>query len=689
MTRLSKRKTRQVPERQEKERMMTRVSKQRSRQVPERQEKERMMTRVSKQRSRQVPERQEKERTMTKGSMQKSRQAPERQEKERLLTKMSKHQSRKAPERREKERKMSKVSKQKSRQAPERQEKERTMTKVSKHKYRQAPERQGKERTLTKVSKQKSRQAPERQEKERTLTKVSKQKSRQAPERQEKERTMTKVSKQKSRQAPERQEKERTMTKVSKQKSRQAPERRERERVRTFTAMHKCRASKFYREGERLKKQSKRAIKVYKEKERNTLTRHDKRNLSEVCSREKQIRHLEKYGKSIYACIGKFNKAISEGPVFVCTCCHQTWFRHFEIKADKVKHKISGDKVKVFTQYKSFDDCEWICNTCLDNLKQNKIPQMSVINKNSFPVRPNELELHQLEERLVSLRIPFMQIRELPRGGQLSIKGNVVNVPVDIQPVINSLPRSLDSYYTIPVKLKKKMSYKTCDFTENIRPLHVISALQWLINHSDLHKESGITIDDCWLNSVITDSNETIREFLGINSDNTDVAENQYGSDDDHDSDHFIEIDETEKVVGNSDTMLDEADPSNDNVYTFAPGEGQTPLSLYQDENAEYMSFPTIFCGQKRAPNHSRDVPIHYSDICKLELRHIDRRVAANIPNIFFKLKKVQLKQVSDKVHLALRRCKTQGKSFTASDMLNTNCLHNMVRLDEGYYNIP
>ena len=35
-----------------------------------------------------------------------------------------------------------------------------------------------------------------------------------------------------------------------------------------------------------------------------------------------------------------------------------------------------------------------------------------------------------------------MQIRtEFPRGGQLSIHGNVVNVPVDVNPVVNTLPR--------------------------------------------------------------------------------------------------------------------------------------------------------------------------------------------------------------------------------------------------------
>ena len=35
----------------------------------------------------------------------------------------------------------------------------------------------------------------------------------------------------------------------------------------------------------------------------------------------------------------------------------------------------------------------------------------------------------------------------------------------------------------------------------------------------------------------------------------------------------------------------------------FASGEGQVPLSVFNDDNAEYLSFPTIFCGQKRQDN--------------------------------------------------------------------------------------
>ena len=67
--------------------------------------------------------------------------------------------------------------------------------------------------------------------------------------------------------------------------------------------------------------------------------------------------------------------------------------------------------------------------------------------------KPRELDLHQLEESLKVLRIPFMQTRELPRGGQYSLKGNVINVSFDIQPTVNCLPRPMDENFTVAVQL--------------------------------------------------------------------------------------------------------------------------------------------------------------------------------------------------------------------------------------------
>ena len=61
----------------------------------------------------------------------------------------------------------------------------------------------------------------------------------------------------------------------------------------------------------------------------------------------------------------------------------------------------------------------------------------NLINVN-FPAKPECLNFTPTQERLKSLCIPFMQIIlcELPRGGQLSIHGNVVNVPADVNSVV-------------------------------------------------------------------------------------------------------------------------------------------------------------------------------------------------------------------------------------------------------------
>ena len=63
-----------------------------------------------------------------------------------------------------------------------------------------------------------------------------------------------------------------------------------------------------------------------------------------------------------------------------------------------------------------------------------------------WPNRPPELNLHQLEERLIALRIPFMQIRELPRGGQYSLKGNVINVPPSKQRIWDPYGPQMGNY---------------------------------------------------------------------------------------------------------------------------------------------------------------------------------------------------------------------------------------------------
>ena len=112
--------------------------------------------------------------------------------------------------------------------------------------------------------------------------------------------------------------------------------------------------------------------------------------------------------------------------------------------------------------------------------------------------------------------------------------------------------------------------------------------------------------------------------------------------------------------------------------FIFAPGQGKLPKSIFCDDDAEYLAFPTIFCGQRCKENKYEKV--YYSDVCKYELQSVDKRVAKNVPNIFFKFKKVQLKSLKDKISLVMRKCKLNGQKISVHDVLDDatrekNCL--------------
>ena len=397
--------------------------------------------------------------------------------------------------------------------------------------------------------------------------------------------------------------------------------------------------------------------------------KHLRRN-KEYTKKEHLSKQKRRFGQSLPEAVGKFNEAMRSGSSFVCSSCHQTWFKQSVRDVSSLSKMASLDVQLLnncLTGYLSVANCEWICNTCLFNIKKGKIPKLSVINGMKFPRKPPELNLSNLEERLISLRIPFMQIRALNSGGQFSLKGSIVNVPADIEPTIQALPRFCNQSETIPVKLKKMKEFKHAVATENVRPLAVMTALQTLLNTSQLYKEANISVHDKW---NVDDSEEVI-----VDSSNTQQTS-------DSDSDTFSETGDDDTPLM---TLLDEHGVDKNQILSVAPGEGQKPLSIFKDKNAEYLAFPTLFCGQKRVDNSERHVQVYYSDICKWELRCVDRRVALHIPNMFYKMKRLQIEQVSGKVHLAVRRCKTKGKSYTAGYILRDNMGESLVRLDEGY----
>ena len=95
-----------------------------------------------------------------------------------------------------------------------------------------------------------------------------------------------------------------------------------------------------------------------------------------------------------------------------------------------------------------------------------------------------------------------MQIRELPRGGQLTIHGNIVNESSDVNSTVHYLPRLVGESQTIPIKLKRHLSDKHHYQFQNVRPKKVLDAVKYLVGTSDLFKHEGTEVQNSWLDDI-------------------------------------------------------------------------------------------------------------------------------------------------------------------------------------------
>jgi hypothetical protein len=69
-------------------------------------------------------------------------------------------------------------------------------------------------------------------------------------------------------------------------------------------------------------------------------------------------------------------------------------------------------------------------------------------------------------------------------------------------------------------------------------------------------------------------------------------------------------------------------------LYPPLLGEGNRPMSIFRDKYSEELMYPGIFLGQKRLDNTNKLTKVHYSEICKSELRRTDLRAVMCVENI-------------------------------------------------------
>ncbi|KAK3922139.1 ATP-dependent DNA helicase [Frankliniella fusca] len=279
----------------------------------------------------------------------------------------------------------------------------------------------------------------------------------------------------------------------------------------------------------------------------------------------------------------------------------------------KIDKSLRISDVCIYRSHLQENESGNVCSTCANYLKKGKVPHFAVVNGLLFEPLPEELTgLTTLEERLVSARIPFMQIRELGYQKQLGLKGNCVNVPIDINKTVTCLPRMDSEDDTLLVQLMRRMSDKTPYAFENVRPEKVFNAAKYLVN-TQLYKQHKISLNENWLQQFHDQTNDAITD--SVSSSNEDDPIQQAADEDD--------------LTDQQDTLLTSGFVA-DSGIKIAPGEGNMPLSLTLDEDMDVLAFPTVYGGKQRI------FKVKYTpvEMAKAEARSHDRRVATNIPKV-------------------------------------------------------
>ncbi|GBM47729.1 hypothetical protein AVEN_59572-1 [Araneus ventricosus] len=157
------------------------------------------------------------------------------------------------------------------------------------------------------------------------------------------------------------------------------------------------------------------------------------------------------------------------------------------------------------------------------------------------------MSLDSKSKRLICLRLPFVQIRRLRAEGYAVVE-QVINVPVDVNTMVQHLTRNLDDNKEYNVIIEKRLIHKAIYLRGVVRKRVVRAWLEYLKKHP-LFKHFKISID---FNSEV-------------------LAARQ------------------QSLLWNEEHCLD-----------IAPGQNCKSMNLIYDVFAEELSFPSIYYGVGR-----------------------------------------------------------------------------------------
>lgn len=377
---------------------------------------------------------------------------------------------------------------------------------------------------------------------------------------------------------------------------------------------------------------------------------------------------IQKEKKEINDHFVKYHIKLNDTPTFVCELCERyNFLSSSTLINEKILFQINS-LLHRSLELKQ-DENLYVCNICLNCVKNEKIPFYCVpnnISRNSIITSVKQLT--SLEERLISPRLAFAQIHRLYNYGQYKLHGSIVNVPANIDLTQSILPRLPEDGTTIGVLLKRRLEYKSPYMAGNIRPNMTMLALKDLIK-TPLYKECNVSIRPQW-NSLFS---------LHIQSNmNLDIQCDTMNA---NDFEEEIDNPPSETLVHNfleSDKIHDF-----DKMLSVAPGQEYSPIGIFKDKFSEELNHPTLFYGHPRNENINENFSYH--QIASWEILHKDHDFATNIENIFFKAIKICIQKVKNSGWIRIRKGKLCGRRLTAGQVVEEPNLDKLLQSHIGF----
>ena len=479
-----------------------------------------------------------------------------------------------------------------------------------------------------------------------------------------------------------------------------------------------------------------------KEKERKHSLKEKQTNVDKRISnqKDKERKQKSRKKKSELDRLLNFQKATRFGPIFVCSSCDQKMFENNVSKLDealKIKlqeknietyNKVLANNLHVIEIHTSQTGepvlSAYLCSTCKKHLNKGKVPPMSRANGLELIDLGNnsDLKLSELENNLISRRLLFQKIYQLPRSRMAGCKDRLINIPIndkDVLRTVENLPRTPYEAGLLEIKLKRKMEYNNFHKKEFVNPTKIFKALEFLKENKHPSYLFYDAIDEyekrCKANDPIgydlvfvyedgiekiVDIDEYLENLKNDPKVPAQISNSKIKAD-------YQELDELEEIdcikndpikkfqfdydksvcmvdkfpeAAVNDTHVKEAE-----TLSFAPGEGKIPENILLTNNWDIDAFPMKYPDGKNGLHQNRERKLTDQYHFVQRLRNKDERFSSDPSYIFASAAYLEKKQLQRNVNVSFNRGK---KSVTPSGE-NTYSLQDGFSVFDKISNTP